>query len=165
MYATFLREASGLLRGYVARRIPNPETAEDVVQEILITVHRARHTYNTSRPVGPWLYAIADHRIADFLRRLRRIERNEILMGESATEPVHELPRQDQRALAIDEALARIPEAQRRVIEMLKIKGLSVREVASQMEMSESSVKITAFRGYEDLRNALGVKKKSKLTT
>jgi len=127
-------------------------------------MHRARHTYNVARPVGPWLYAIVDHRIADFYRQAKRIDRNEVPIREGAVEPVYDLPRQDPRALAIDEALDRIPQVQRRVIEMLKINGLSVKEVATRMEMSESAVKIAAFRGYESLRDLLGVKRQSKQT-
>ena len=159
-YAAFLKEAAILLRVYVGRRIANSEVAEDVLQEILIAVHRARHTHAPGRPVGPWLYAIADHRLSDAFRRLRRIEKYEVAQSCE----IHELADQaacessDGRGTAIREALVRLPKVQRSVIEMLKVENLSVREVAAATGMSESSVKVTAFRGYEAVRRILGVR-------
>lgn len=161
-YAAFLTEAATLLRGYLGRRMANPEIVEDVLQETLVAVHRARHTHAPGRPVGPWLYAIADHRVSDAVRRLRRIEANEVVL----TREAHELAGwdvrepSDDRGTAIREALIRLPRAQRTVIEMLKVENLSVREVAATTGMSESSVKVTAFRGYEAVRRMLGVRAK-----
>ena len=58
------------------------------------------------------------------------------------------------------EALGRLPGRQRRVIELLKVRDLSVREVASQIGMTESAVKVTAFRGYQALRKMMGANRK-----
>jgi RNA polymerase sigma-70 factor (ECF subfamily) len=46
--------------------------ADDVVQETLISVHAARHTYDPRRPFAPWYYAIARNRLIDVLRSPRR---------------------------------------------------------------------------------------------
>jgi RNA polymerase sigma-70 factor, ECF subfamily len=161
-YAAFLTEAASLLRGYVGRRIADPEVVEDILQEILIAVHRSRHTHVPGRPVGPWLYAISDHRVSDAVRRLRRIEANEVALLRETLELARELDREpsDDRGVAIHEALARLPNVQRSVIEMLKVDDLSVREVAASTGMSESSVKVTAFRGYKAVRRMLGVRAK-----
>lgn len=161
-YAAFLTETAGLLRGYLARRINDPEALEDVLQDILITVHQIRHTYLPNRPVGPWLYSISDRRLSDANRRLRRIEKIEVAMVEE-TSSVFELatnPSSDDRGEAIRSALVDLPKPQRSVIEMLKVQNMSVREVAALTGMSESSVKVTAYRGYETLRKVLGVRQK-----
>jgi RNA polymerase sigma-70 factor (ECF subfamily) len=50
---------------------------EDVVQETLISVHKARHTYDPARPFAPWFYAIASHRVVDVFRRDRRVASRE----------------------------------------------------------------------------------------
>jgi RNA polymerase sigma factor (sigma-70 family) len=158
-YATFLTETAGLLRDYLGRRIDDPETVEDVLQDILITVHRIRHTYLPSRPVGPWLYAISDHRLSDANRRLRRIEKNEVAMTERTSvviDPTSSQP-SNERGELIRSALAGLPKRQRSVIEMLKVQNMSVREIAALTGMSESWVKVTAYRGYETLRKLLGV--------
>lgn len=66
----------------------------------------------------------------------------------------------DDRGEAIRTALVDLPKPQRSVIEMLKVQNMSVREVAALTGMSESSVKVTAYRGYEALRKLLGVRQK-----
>ena len=45
---------------------------EDIVQDILTTVHAKRHTWQQTKPILPWLYAIARHRLIDHLRRQQR---------------------------------------------------------------------------------------------
>lgn len=164
-YAKFLSEVSVLLRGYVGRRINGADEVEDVLQEVLISLHLVRHTYVPGRPVGPWLYAIADHRIADSFRRARRMDKGKCELSDEVADSGGRHFHRDPRGEAIRHALTKLPQVQRRVIEMMKIEELPVREVAAHMGMSESLVKVTAFRGYETLRRILGVTKKSEQTT
>jgi RNA polymerase sigma-70 factor (ECF subfamily) len=156
-YEQFLLEASIVLRRFLLRRMKNIEMAEDVLQDTLLAVHRARHTYLPGRPVGPWLYAICGHRMTDFYRWHRRTEGVELMMANEVKEPATE---ENRRGSSVREALAGLPERQRQVIKLLKIKGLSVKEVSLATGMSESSVKVTAFRGYETIRQIFGVGKK-----
>ena len=96
--------------------------------------------------------------MVDFYRRKRRIQLVESDVDVD-DQVVVQIEQKDQslNGSALD-ALNRIPERQRRVIEMLKIYGLSVKEVAVHTGMSESSVKTTAFRGYESIRKLFGMK-------
>ncbi len=161
-YESFLLETSGLLRAFLARRMNSArDRVEDVLQETLLTVHRARHSFLPGRPVGPWLYAICEHRMAEFYRRHRRIEAVEKatdlpdVIGTDGSESEGE-----GIGALVWEALMKLPYTQRVIIERLKLHGLSVKEVAMQSGMSESAVKITAFRGYEGIRKMLGVKRR-----
>jgi RNA polymerase sigma-70 factor (ECF subfamily) len=156
-YEKFLRGAAALLRPFLAKRLGATERVEDVLQETLLAIHRARHSYLPSRPVGPWLYAIGDHRVIDFHRRRRRIERVERSEETPANVVDEPAPSADPPVL---EALERLPGKQRRVIELLKLQELSVREVAARVGMSESAVKVTAFRGYEAIRKMMGVRRR-----
>jgi RNA polymerase sigma-70 factor (ECF subfamily) len=158
-YERFLVGASEVLRPFLSRRMRDPEMVEDVVQDTLLSIHRARHTYLPGRPLGPWLYAICEHRMTDFYRRHRRIERREVaapddLASRAAASPP---PYESERGRLVREALARLPERQRTVIELLKVHDLSVKEAAAHTGMSESAVKVTAFRGYQAIRKLLGV--------
>ncbi|MCI0418676.1 MAG: hypothetical protein L0312_05555 [Acidobacteria bacterium] len=60
---------------------------EDVLQDTLLSVHRARHrarhTFSPQKPVGPWLYAICEHRMTHFYRRYRRLERVAVSTAQS----------------------------------------------------------------------------------
>jgi RNA polymerase sigma factor (sigma-70 family) len=157
-YEKFLLEASAVLRRFLVRRMRPLELVEDVLQETLLTIHRARHSYLPGRPVAPWLYAICEHRMTDLHRRRRRIERVEVPGAEAPTAIADEPPAQPRHFVL--EALGRLPGKQRRVIELLKLHDLSVQEVAARIGMSESAVKVTAFRGYEAIRRMIGVSRK-----
>jgi RNA polymerase sigma-70 factor (ECF subfamily) len=137
---------------YVRRRVPSNSAAEDVCQEVLLTIHRVRHTYDPQRPFEPWLYAIARSRVIDHLRRARRISGAEVMM-----EILPEIPQiggemTDESALEI---LDRLPTSQREAFVMLKIEGLSTREAADRAGITVSAVKVRAHRAYNALKKAL----------
>jgi RNA polymerase sigma-70 factor, ECF subfamily len=157
-YENFLLEVCAVLRPFLARRMPERDLAEEVLQDTLLAIHRARHSYLPGRPVGPWLYAICEHRIADCHRQRRRMARLEA-RGAEALEPTADHPYAQPQTVALD-ALGRLPGRQRRVIELLKVADLSVREVANKVGMSESAVKVTASRGYQAMRKLMGVNRK-----
>lgn len=157
-YALFLSEVTKLLRPYLVRRM-TAEQVEDVLQDTLITLHQARHTYLPSRKVGPWLFAICNHRMIDHFRKHRRIQKNEVLdfdlietTPDSSSQEIenHNLER-------TVELLGKLPPEQQSVIKMLKLDDLSVKEVAARTGLSESNVKVTAFRGYQAIRRWLRI--------
>ncbi|MCZ8149589.1 MAG: sigma factor, partial [Roseomonas sp.] len=61
-YGDLLRECLPLLRAICRARLRDETEAEDAVQDTLLTIHRARSSYNASRPFRPWLIAIAERR-------------------------------------------------------------------------------------------------------
>lgn len=151
-YEDLLTRVAGLVQAFVRRRVGDASWSEDVVQECLVALHRARHTYDGSRPFAPWLYAIAQNRLVDGLRVQRRRLLRE-LQPELAPEPGRRPPQERDALLGdVRRALARLPETQRQVIHMLKFEDLSVREIAQRLDMSEANVKVTAHRGYRALR-------------
>jgi RNA polymerase sigma-70 factor, ECF subfamily len=136
---------------------------EDLVQDVLLTVHRVRRTYDPERPIAPWFYAIVQSRFADACRRQRRRAHWEVatdgsafdLRSSNSNEARH--PRADEVAAALRD----LPWAQRRIIQWLKLEDLSVREIAKRLRMRESAVKVAAHRGYEAIRRRLGVRQRS----
>src|SRR5258708_39368349 len=74
-YRTFLSELTRHLRGYLRKRIPQlHDDVEDLVQEILLAVHNARHTYRPDEPLTAWVHAIARYNVMDFFRQRARRE-------------------------------------------------------------------------------------------
>jgi RNA polymerase sigma-70 factor, ECF subfamily len=154
-YDALLTRVVRVVQAFVRTRVGDVAWCDDVVQEALLAVHRARHTYDPSRPFAPWLYAIIHNRFIDALRAERRRLLRELdaaAAGESG-----ECPRQERDALSSDvrRAVSGLPDNQRRVIELLKFEDLSVREVASRLGMTETNVKVTAHRGYRALRRQI----------
>jgi RNA polymerase sigma-70 factor (ECF subfamily) len=157
-YASLLVMLTSVTRRFARVRLGAVPWIDDVVQETLMTVHAARQTYDPGRPFAPWFYALASSRLIDVLRRERRITSREIaddVLPEAAGAG-------DARASdeidvkAIHAAMAALPARQREVIEGLKFRDQSVREVAGRLRMTESAVKVTAHRGYRALRRLLG---------
>jgi RNA polymerase sigma-70 factor, ECF subfamily len=155
-YASLLVLLTSMTRQFARARLGTVPWIDDVVQETLLAVHRARQTYDPGRPFGPWFYAVASSRLIDVIRRERRVTSRE-LPGDQLPEPVAEQPSDcDEIDIeAIHAALASLPPRQREVIHALKFQDQSVREVAGRLSMSESAVKVTAHRGYQALKRLL----------
>jgi RNA polymerase sigma-70 factor (ECF subfamily) len=158
-YTELLIQLTAAARSYVWSRVGAPAPwIDDVVQETLIAVHRARHTFDGRRPFAPWFYAIARNRFVDVLRREQRVRQREIVRDEwpesgSATTDGASGVDMD----AVQRALASLPPRQREVVESIKLRDESVREIAARLGMTMTSVKVTAHRGYRTLRRVLGV--------
>jgi RNA polymerase sigma-70 factor (ECF subfamily) len=161
-YIELLVMLTELTRRYVSLKVGAiVPWADDVVQETLISVHAARHTYDPRRPFAPWYYAIARNRSIDALRREGRVSRWEIGVEAlpDAASPVYT---DDGAFAAVDidavrAALGTLPPRQREIVESLKLRDESVRDVASRLRMSPSAVKVTAHRGYRALKRVFGV--------
>ncbi|MEO7274664.1 MAG: sigma-70 family RNA polymerase sigma factor [Vicinamibacterales bacterium] len=158
-YEELLRTLTIAARGFVRRRVGWADWIEDVVQEGLLTVHRARQTYDPTRPFAPWFYAILNSRLIDALRDHRRVRTRELIdddaLGRQAAAGDRD-DRSDGLRETLARAVARLPRVQREVVLLLKYEDLSVREVASRLGMTEGAVKVTAHRGYKVLRRTVG---------
>jgi RNA polymerase sigma-70 factor (ECF subfamily) len=152
-YRALLEDVSSELRAFLRRRLRDPHAVEDVVQEILLTVHRARHTYDPARPFEPWLMAIARHTAVDAFRRDRRRARVERLADDD--EALDVASNESGAELPLRAALDGLPESQREALELLKIQGLSVEEAAAQSGVSEGALRVRVHRAYRALRARL----------
>ena len=155
-YASLLAMLTSVTRRFARARVGDVGWVDDVVQETLLTIHGARHTYDPARPFAPWFYAIASSRMIDVLRRERRVRLREIADDTLPEAPSQAANESDIDVKAIHAALAALPARQRDVIEGMKFRDESVRDVAGRTKMSESAVKVTAHRGYRTLRRLLG---------
>ncbi len=153
-YDVLLSEVSGLVRRYGGRKLPNPEWVDDLVQETLISIHQARHTFDPGRSFLSWMYSIAHHRLIDIVRMQRRKQKNEIVNDLENLNVAANVSTQPFTFLY--EALTRLSANQRKIIQLLKFDGFTVEEISLQMGLSESAVKVTAHRGYKKLRQLLG---------
>jgi len=156
-YRLFLDEIGPVLFNFVRRRVFNPEMVLDVYQEVLLTLHKARHTYDPGRPLGPWLFTVARNSMLDALGRNRKFAEREV--------PVEFLPEsvEAERDGSLDDrlyqALQELSPLNREAVELLKIKGLSLEEASAVLKISVPAVKVRAHRGYEQLRKLLAEEK------
>ena len=160
-YSQLLREIAPLLRNVVrrSRKFLNREDVEDLVQDVLLSLHAVRATYDPRRPFLPWLYAIVRNRIADAGRRYVRSTAHEAQVedwpvtfsDEGANIETEEY--RDPEALKL--AIQDLPRGQREAIEMLKIRDMSLKEAAAASGQSVGALKVSVHRGIVALRKAL----------
>jgi RNA polymerase sigma-70 factor (ECF subfamily) len=153
-YHALLAEVARRVRAYVRRRVGEPEAVEDIVQDVLLSIHRNRHTYDPARAFCPWMYAIARHRTLDCLKAQRRRGRHELRGDPQLEERAAPEPNPEHAGL-LPQALLLLSDAQSEVIRLLKLEGYSVAEIATKTGRSETSIKVTAHRGYKRLRKLL----------
>jgi RNA polymerase sigma-70 factor (ECF subfamily) len=145
-YAVALEECRNWLKSYFRRRVP-PDRIEDLVQEVLISLHSKRASYDPARPFYPWLAAIARYRWVDHLRKQTRAAESE-LVDDVAASP--EEPAIAAR-LSLERLLAMLPEKQSEAIELVKLEGLTIAEASDRTGQSESLVKVNIHRGLKKL--------------
>jgi RNA polymerase sigma-70 factor, ECF subfamily len=161
-YRTLLEEIVPYLRAVAARRFRDASDIDDAVQDILLTVHAMRHTYDPRRPFGPWLVTIANRRIIDRLRRRLRTHARETEFtvehetfsadGTNLTSNRDETSADD---AALHAAIEQRPPDQREAIRLLKLKQMSLKEAALVSGRSVSALKVATHRAIKGLRKIL----------
>jgi len=158
-YEQLLREIAPFVRSLARRYCRNSTLAEDVVQDVLLCVHRIRHTWDPSRPFCPWLAAITARRGIDRIRRDSRINRHEI-SDEDAYE-TFSAPTANYESGAVRAAeeigplLSALPDRQRAALEAIKLRGLSLAQAAAESGQSVAALKVNVHRAVKSLRRLL----------
>jgi RNA polymerase sigma-70 factor (ECF subfamily) len=160
-YVTLLRAITPRIRHVVRtrRRFLDDGVVEDVVQEVLLSVHTVRATYDPTRPLMPWLSAIIRHRLADAGRRHVRQGAHEV--GVDNLDVTFEAPAPNSREEtfgdpeALAQAIQALPPGQRQAVELLKLRELSLKEASTVTGMSIGALKIASHRAIASLRRAL----------
>lgn len=160
-YEEVLRSVAILSRGYVRRKLGANADADDIVQEILISVHKALRTYDPARPCMPWLAAIMHYRLSDGLRRyysaarIKKAPLEEIEAFISSSVTGQPFANESFHNESLDEALGALTQGQQAVIHAMYREDLSVSETSAKLGISISAVKVTAHRAYRKLRQRL----------
>ncbi len=155
-YSSLLAESARLLRPYLAKRVKNFHDVEDILQEILISLHKARHTYDGNRSYAPWLYAIAHYRLQDYLRKYYvNPLRGASEIAEAENIPAGDVTETGFSYESISSEIENLSGKQPNILRMIHNEGYTAKEVAQKMGMSESAVKVSAHRAYKILREKL----------
>jgi RNA polymerase sigma-70 factor (ECF subfamily) len=160
------------LLAFLTRMTRDRVSAEDLMQQTFLNMHRARGRFAPGSEVVPWAFAIGRRLFLDSTRRGKRevLERGDRSQGddddgrsifdlvESVGASADELVDAKSLAGVIEGALLTLPEQQREAFALIKQEGLSVAEAAGILGTSVGAVKLRAHRAYESLRAALGKK-------
>jgi RNA polymerase sigma-70 factor (ECF subfamily) len=157
-YRALLTAIVPYVRVIAAGAFQDRADVEDVVQDVLATLHETRRMFDPSRPFRPWLAAIARRRVVDRLRRDLRRRRREVPLA-----PAHETFADDPANgwewtgdhAALRAAVASLPAGQRQAIELMKLRELSLREASSASGQSVTALKVATHRALKRLRRLL----------
>ncbi|MGF6441437.1 sigma-70 family RNA polymerase sigma factor [Paraburkholderia youngii] len=157
-YRRLLQSMTPYLLSLAIRHGVRPDAVEDVVQDILSTVHLVRHTYDPARPFGPWLLTVAMRRVVDTLRHDGRHDAREVPLDdehETLADPTANLMEEASDARMLRETIERLPPGQRDAIRLLKLEEMSLKEAAVASGMTVAALKVAVHRGLNGLRKLL----------
>lgn len=155
-FRTLFDRYAPLLHRVMRRGLRRDSEAADLVQQTFMQLHRARNDFRQDAKLRPWLMTIALNLKRELLRRKKR--RPETLVAEhfhEASEQPKDPVEQQQTSKLVREALQRLPDNQREVIELHWFGELSFPEIAEIVGASLSAVKVRAHRGYKQLKQIL----------
>lgn len=160
-YRVLLRDCMPVIAAAARSKGVRGEAVEDVVQETLLTIHRARASYDPARPFLPWLRAIAQRRAIDALRRDNRRPREVDDPIAYEAHPDDGLPEAGQgleareRETRLAQAVAALPQGQRQAVEQLGLREHSLAEASALTGRSTGALKVNLHRALKTLRAAL----------
>lgn len=154
LYSTHHRQ----LLHYIFKTTKSMRLAEDIVHDTFIRIWEKRAQIDEERPIKPLLYTIAKHELLNLLSRASReseimaeFERSATTIAETADTALFH---KEQQAL-VDQAIAELPPRCRQVFEKCQVEGLSHREVAATLGISESTVNNQMVKAWAHIRRCL----------
>jgi len=166
-FALLVEAYSGQVYRLALKMLQNPQDAEDILQETFIKAYKALPNFEGRSSLSTWLYRIATNEALMFLRKKRpeQVSVDEPLENEDGDErprqiidwcclPENELMSTESRA-NLDHSVQQLPDGLRAVFLLRDIEGLSTRETADVLDISESAVKTRLSRARFRLRELL----------
>lgn len=133
---------------FAARMLGDRAEAEDVTQEAMLRLWRIAAEWRRGEAqISTWLYRVASNLCTDRLRRRRGVALDQIAEPEDDRPGADEGLMEADRARALEDALALLPERQRQAVVLRHLEGLSNPEIAAVMEIGVEAVESLLARG------------------
>jgi len=161
-YAQVLSECVPLIRRLAQAQGADSNNLDDVVQDVLITLHGARATFDPNRSFAAWLTAITQRRTIDILRKQGRRAVREVYAPLAAenyagAENPEAAVVNESEARMLRAAVATLPEGQREAVEALALEENSLEDASKRTGRTKSALKVNLHRALKSLRGRLGV--------
>jgi RNA polymerase sigma factor (sigma-70 family) len=160
-YQALLRDCVPIVKSLARRRGVPADRLDDVVQEVLLTIHRARQTYDPRRSFTAWMSVIAERRAIDLMRRTQRQHAREVHSpvefeghADDTADPGRGIAQVSARG-AVAQALESLPVRQREAVQHLVLEERSLEEAAALTRRSKGSIKVNLHRALNALRGRM----------
>jgi RNA polymerase sigma factor (sigma-70 family) len=159
-YGALLRDCVGVIEKVARRQGVPADRIDDVVQDTLLTVHRARQTYDPARSFTAWLAVLAARRAVDLMRKTGRHAVREVHAPLAYERHADESAASRRPAYGsearLGAAVADLPARQREAVQLLVLQERSLAETAAATGRSKGSLKVNLHRALKSLRARLG---------
>lgn len=160
-YQALLRDCLPVIKSIVRRRGVPADRVDDVVQDVLLTIYRARQTYDPRRSFTAWMSVIAERRAIDLFRRIRRQELREVHAplelenhADETADPARGVAHADASG-TVARALESLPARQREAVQHLVLEERSLAATAALTRRSKGSLKVNLHRALKALRGRM----------
>jgi RNA polymerase sigma-70 factor (ECF subfamily) len=150
--------------GTIARLIARSEDVEDVAQEVFLRLYFSLDQLRAPEVFEPWLYRLTVNAAYDYLRKQRRrpefrmsdLSEQQVMMADAAAGGKAERDERQHRKLreAVDSLLGAVSEADRVLLLMKEVEGLSLRELEKIYRVKENALKVRLFRARQRVLKA-----------
>jgi RNA polymerase sigma factor (sigma-70 family) len=160
-YRQLLSEVAVRMRRLVRHRAPwlSSEDVEDLVQDILLSLHQARATWDASRPFLPWMVAIARARLADNARRYARRAAIDLAASDLAETfcdvPTNSNAESVVNLLSVRKAMKDLTPAEKQAVELLRLREMSLNEAAEASGSTVAALKVAIHRAMRKMKATL----------
>jgi RNA polymerase sigma-70 factor (ECF subfamily) len=139
------------LHRFIAGRVPDPNTAEDILQDVFLKIHAKMDGLREEDRLESWIYQITRNAIVDYYRRARpQDELSEAL----ASPPDDEPDAVSQLASSVKGMLGCLDDKYRQALELTELQGLTQAELATRLDITVSGAKSRVQRAREKLKEA-----------
>jgi RNA polymerase sigma-70 factor, ECF subfamily len=152
------REFHERLLGFINRRVRSPEAAEDILQDVMLRIHRNAGGIGRATAIGPWIFAIARNAITDHYRSasVRRETPTEIGIDTGVADELEdESAALGELSACIAPLLSQLPEIYRQALALTEIDGLTQAAAAKFLGLSPSGMKSRVQRARVQLKQVL----------
>jgi RNA polymerase sigma-70 factor (ECF subfamily) len=160
--------------GTITRLIARQEDVEDVAQEVFLRLYFSLDQLRTAEVFEPWLYRLTVNAAYDYLRKQRRrqeyrmsdLSEQQVMMADAAAggKVEHEERQQKDIRDAVNSLLGAVSEADRILLMLKEVEGLSLKELENVYKVNENALKVRLFRARQRVLKAFGASGKREIT-
>ena len=156
--------------GTISRLIARPEDVEDVAQEVFLRLYFSLDQLRTPEVFEPWLHRLTVNAAYDYLRKQRRrqefrmsdLSEQQVMLADAMAGGKAEQDQQHQKKIreSVDSLLGAVSEADRILLMLKEVEGLSLKELEKVYKVKENALKVRLFRARQRVLKAFGAAEK-----
>lgn len=156
--------------GTIMRLIARPEDVEDVAQEVFLRLYFSLDQLRKEEVFEPWLYRLTVNAAYDYLRKQRRrqefrmsdLSEQQVMLADAVAGGKVDLAERHRKSVreSVDALLGTVPEADRILLLLKEVEGLSLKELEKVYHVNENALKVRLFRARQRVLKAFGAEKK-----